>query len=91
MAKAKIEVKDCNKGDWWVQITDSCYDYSTTWRYISGVTKAIAKSIERHFNRELRRQEMIIGEQIPIGYYADCDYNHDMGDMYGGKNLLMYS
>lgn len=91
MAKKNVEIKDCNKGNWWVEVTDSCYNCTTTYRTISGVTKAIAKSIERHFNRQLRRLEMDCGEQIPIGYFADCHENHDMGDIYGSKSILIHS
>lgn len=87
----KVEVKECNRGDWWVEQIDNCYDYQSKFRIIENVTKAIAKSIERHYNRLMNQLDFEAGEQIPIFFYADCYDNHDMGDMYGGRNLLMHS
>ena len=63
--------------DYSVMIYDESMGDGATATYISQVTKAVAKSICRHLNRQVCRQEQIAGCQIDIQYYVDCPDFHE--------------
>lgn len=60
-----------------VMIYDGSMGYDAIATYISQVTQTMAKSICRHFNRQISRQEQIAKCQIDIQYYVDCPDFHE--------------
>lgn len=60
-----------------VMIYDGSMGDDTITKYISQVTEAVAKSICRHFNRQIRQQERTDKCQIDIQYYVDCPDFHE--------------
>lgn len=60
-----------------VMIYDGSMGFGATALYISDVTKAIAKSICRHLNRQIYRQEHLCGCAIDIQYYVERPDFHE--------------
>ncbi len=60
-----------------VKIYDGSMGCGATATYCSNVTKAVAKSICRYFNRQICQQERICGCPIDIQYYVDCPDFHE--------------
>lgn len=66
-------------GRYSVMVYDGSIGDGTITTYIAQVTVAVAKSICRHFNREIYQHGRLSRCQIDIQYYMDCPDFHDPG------------